>query len=105
MTLRLRAKVLLHVWSYDFYNTTFSTGKQRRHMINNFIIISITFVFFFTVIFFFSFFYFIFDDFFLFINFFFNLDLYFHLFYFLRGYGGFAAAGSVGVRNQHFEIC
>ena len=25
MTLRLHAKVLLHVWSYDFYNMTFST--------------------------------------------------------------------------------
>ena len=76
-------------------------------MINNFIIITITFVFFFTVNFFiFSFFYFIFDDFFIFI--FFNLDLCFHLFYpffFLRGDGGFAAAGSVGVRNQRFEIC
>ena len=27
------AKVLLHVWSYDFYDMTLSTGKQRRHMI------------------------------------------------------------------------
>ena len=34
MTLRIPAKVLLHVWSYDFYNMTLSTGKQRRHMIN-----------------------------------------------------------------------
>ena len=25
MTLRLRAKMLLHVWSYDFYDTTLST--------------------------------------------------------------------------------
>ena len=25
MTLRLRAKVLLHVWSYDFYDMTLST--------------------------------------------------------------------------------
>ena len=25
MTLRLRAKVSLHVWSYDFYDTTLST--------------------------------------------------------------------------------
>ena len=25
MTLRKRAKVLLHVWSYDFYDTTLST--------------------------------------------------------------------------------
>ena len=24
---------LLHVWSYDFYDMTLSTGKQRRHMI------------------------------------------------------------------------
>ena len=28
------AKVLLHVWSYDFYDTTLSTEKQRRHVIN-----------------------------------------------------------------------
>ena len=34
MTLRIPAKVLLHVWSNDFYDMTFSTGKQRRHMIN-----------------------------------------------------------------------
>ena len=34
MTLRIPAKVLLHVWSYDFYGMTLSTGKQRRHMIN-----------------------------------------------------------------------
>ena len=33
MTLRIPAKVLLHVWSYDFYAMTLSTGKQRRHMI------------------------------------------------------------------------
>ena len=25
---------LIHVWSYDFYDMTLSTGKQRRHMIN-----------------------------------------------------------------------
>ena len=25
---------ILHVWSYDFYDMTLSTGKQRRHMIN-----------------------------------------------------------------------
>ena len=36
MTLRIPAKVLLHVWSYDFYEMTLSTGKQRRHMINGF---------------------------------------------------------------------
>ena len=36
MTLRIPAKVLLHVWSYDFYDMTLSTGKQRRHMINRF---------------------------------------------------------------------
>ena len=35
MTLRIPAKVLLHVWSYDFYDMTLSTGKQRRHMIND----------------------------------------------------------------------
>ena len=34
MTLLIPAKVLLHVWSYDFYDMTLSTGKQRRHMIN-----------------------------------------------------------------------
>ena len=28
MTLRLRVKVLLHVWSYDFYET-------RRYPLNN----------------------------------------------------------------------
>ena len=33
MTLCIPAKVLLHVWSYDFYDMTLSTGKQRRHMI------------------------------------------------------------------------
>ena len=33
MTLPIPAKVLLHVWSYDFYDMTLSTGKQRRHMI------------------------------------------------------------------------
>ena len=35
MTLRIPVKVLLHVWSYDFYDMTLSTGKQRRHMINS----------------------------------------------------------------------
>ena len=34
MALRIPAKVLLHVWSYDFYDMTLSTGKQRRHKIN-----------------------------------------------------------------------
>ena len=33
VTLRIPAKVLIHVWSYDFYDMTLSTGKQRRHMI------------------------------------------------------------------------
>ena len=33
MTLRIPAKMLFHVWSYDFYDMTLSTGKQRRHMI------------------------------------------------------------------------
>ena len=33
MTLRLCAKVLLHVWSYDFYDMTLSTEKQRCHII------------------------------------------------------------------------
>ena len=26
-------KSVIHVWSYDFYDMTLSTGKQRRHMI------------------------------------------------------------------------
>ena len=26
---------ILIVWAYDFYDMTLSTGKQRRHMINN----------------------------------------------------------------------
>ena len=34
MTLRIPAKVLIHVWSYDFYDMTLSTGKQRCHMID-----------------------------------------------------------------------
>ena len=38
MTLRIPTKVLLHVWSYDFYDMTLSTGKQRRHMINIYIL-------------------------------------------------------------------
>ena len=29
-----RKSVLIHMWSYDFYDMTLSTGKQRRHMIN-----------------------------------------------------------------------
>ena len=33
MMLRVRAKVLLHAWSYDFYDTTLSTEKQRCHII------------------------------------------------------------------------
>ena len=40
MTLRIPAKVLLHVWSYDFYDMTLSTGKQRRHMINQDLVIA-----------------------------------------------------------------
>ena len=32
----LMVKCNLHVWSYDFYDMTLSTGKQRRHMINCF---------------------------------------------------------------------
>ena len=28
MTLRVRANVLLQVWSYDFYDTTLSTKQQ-----------------------------------------------------------------------------
>ena len=34
MTLLIPAKVLLHVWSNDFYDMKLSTGKERRHMIN-----------------------------------------------------------------------
>ena len=34
MTLGIPAKVFIHVWSYDFYDMTLSTGKQRRYMIN-----------------------------------------------------------------------
>ena len=37
ITLRVRAKVLLHVWSYDLYDTTLSTEQQRRHAMNLFI--------------------------------------------------------------------
>ena len=33
MTLRIPAKVLIHMWSYDFYDMTLSTRKQRCHMI------------------------------------------------------------------------
>ena len=35
MALRVHAKVLLHVWSYDFYDMTLFTEIQRRHIINN----------------------------------------------------------------------
>ena len=35
MTLGITAKVLIHVWLYDFYDVTLSPGKQRRHMIKN----------------------------------------------------------------------
>ena len=38
MTLPIPAKVLTHVWSYNFYDMTLSTGKQRRYMIKVFII-------------------------------------------------------------------
>ena len=31
---RIPAKLLLHVWLYDFYDTTLSTEYQQRHMIN-----------------------------------------------------------------------
>ena len=33
MTSRLRAIVLLHMWSYGFYDITLSTEKQRPYMI------------------------------------------------------------------------
>ena len=35
MALRIRAKVLFHVWSYDFYDMTLSTEYQRRHFIKS----------------------------------------------------------------------
>ena len=35
MTLRVRAKVLLYMWSYNFYDTTLSTYAHRRHMIKD----------------------------------------------------------------------
>ena len=46
MTLRIPARVLLHMWSYDFYDMTFSTGKQRRHMIKRFLNFSSSFKYF-----------------------------------------------------------
>ena len=36
LDLRVPAKVLLHVWSYDFNDTTLSTELQRRHIIISF---------------------------------------------------------------------
>ena len=36
VTLRVHAKVLLHVWSYAFYDAS-SFEKQRHHMMNCFI--------------------------------------------------------------------
>ena len=33
MTLRVCAKVLLHVWSYGFYDMTLSTQLQQGHII------------------------------------------------------------------------
>ena len=33
LTLRLRAKVLSHVWSYDFYDTEIITWAFRDHLI------------------------------------------------------------------------
>ena len=37
MTLRIPVKVIIHMWLYDFYDMTLSTGKQRHHMISTFI--------------------------------------------------------------------
>ena len=34
LTLHVCAKMLLHVWSYDFYGTTLSTEQQQLRMIN-----------------------------------------------------------------------
>ena len=36
MTLRVYAKVLLQVWSYDFSGMTVFTKKQRRRMVKYF---------------------------------------------------------------------
>ena len=36
MMLNIPANVLIHVWLYDFYDMTLSTGKQRRHIIKPF---------------------------------------------------------------------
>ena len=33
-------KVLIHVWSHDFYDITLSTGKQQRHIYDKSIIFS-----------------------------------------------------------------
>ena len=33
MALHIPAKVLIHVWSYNFYDMTLSTGKQQHNMI------------------------------------------------------------------------
>ena len=41
MTLRIPAKVLIHVWSYDFYDTTLSTGKQRHNIITAYYILTV----------------------------------------------------------------
>ena len=38
MTLRVRAKVLLHMWSYDFYDMALSTELKRRLIIKIFIL-------------------------------------------------------------------
>ena len=42
MTLRICAKVLIHVWSYDFYDMTLSTEKQQHHVINCFMRVNST---------------------------------------------------------------
>ena len=34
VTYSRKSVITLHVWSYDFYDMTLSTGKQRRHMIS-----------------------------------------------------------------------
>ena len=36
--LHLHAKVLLHVWSYEFYDIMLSTEELQHHVINRFII-------------------------------------------------------------------
>ena len=38
----VRAKKLLHVWSYEFYDITLISEQQQRHMINRFMTSNLT---------------------------------------------------------------